>query len=550
MVEFSDRDSIKRWLDAIKPAKRRREVAVALAARAALRAMPLLGRELTHGKRSTPTVLSDFVLPSLRATALPWVVGKYPAHSTRLHVFAESAASAALSAAVDAASAVPAADPAGFAASAAVSGSNATAAAASACANYAAAAYAFANYASPEPAHPATRATAAYADAATDANFIDAGHAGPELMALALWQDTGAADWATKAWRNLKSALLATDQGWEVWTEWYEARLDGDKRQLPNEALEVARATIPDEIWKQGPAAVNADIKQLIAKHSGGTSDAGPNDGSTQYQSSFQTILATRAALRVVPLLLVDNERIGQSDSRLALSVFRALAAAWARTEYSALVDAGRCVAAARDVSAYAKRSALLPRLVGNAAAEAAFSAGSKNGSVVGRRALVALARAKGAVAAVGRDTAALSVIIEQANDNDKSDIVSGVRPDQLGQIELWPSRNPPDFVGQQWGTLKDRLQLAYEGWDVWIDWYEARLDGRLRSRDIELAYVNYVRNVSSSAPASVANSEIRRLIEAASGGSSQITPLATSFALTEDSRHSARRHHGLRTAG
>jgi hypothetical protein len=80
MVDFSDRDSVKHWLDAIKPAKRRRELAVALAARVALHAIPLLGRELANGKRSRPTVLSDFALPSLRAAALPWVVGKYPAH--------------------------------------------------------------------------------------------------------------------------------------------------------------------------------------------------------------------------------------------------------------------------------------------------------------------------------------------------------------------------------------------------------------------------------------------------------------------------------------
>ena len=65
----------------------------------------------------------------------------------------------------------------------------------------------------------------------------------------------------------MKSALLAADQGWEVWTDWYEARLAGDAARPPNEALEVARATIPDEIWKQGPAAVNAEIKRLIEEH-------------------------------------------------------------------------------------------------------------------------------------------------------------------------------------------------------------------------------------------------------------------------------------------
>ncbi|MGA2491718.1 MAG: hypothetical protein ABSF67_02075 [Roseiarcus sp.] len=65
----------------------------------------------------------------------------------------------------------------------------------------------------------------------------------------------------------MKSALLATNQNWEVWTDWYEARLAGDAAHPPNEALEVARATIPDEIWTQGPAAVNAEIKRLIALH-------------------------------------------------------------------------------------------------------------------------------------------------------------------------------------------------------------------------------------------------------------------------------------------
>ena len=64
MVDFSDREEIERWVNAIEPAKRRREVAVALAARAALRVTPL------QGQKSAPNFLSDIVLPSLRATAL------------------------------------------------------------------------------------------------------------------------------------------------------------------------------------------------------------------------------------------------------------------------------------------------------------------------------------------------------------------------------------------------------------------------------------------------------------------------------------------------
>ena len=65
MVDFSSLDKIERWFEAIKPG-RRREVAVALTARAALRETPLLESEL-H-RRGQP-VLSDYVLPCLRATA-------------------------------------------------------------------------------------------------------------------------------------------------------------------------------------------------------------------------------------------------------------------------------------------------------------------------------------------------------------------------------------------------------------------------------------------------------------------------------------------------
>src|SRR5580700_8831868 len=82
-----------------------------------------------------------------------------------------------------------------------------------------------------------------------------------------LWPN-GPPDWASTSWRQLKTALLGAGQGWEVWTDWYEARLTGDAGHPPNEALEIARATIPDEIWKQGPVVVNAAIKRLIEEHS------------------------------------------------------------------------------------------------------------------------------------------------------------------------------------------------------------------------------------------------------------------------------------------
>ena len=241
MVEFKDREDIKRWLDQIEPAQRRREVAVALAARAALRVLPLLSRELTQGRRTHTEVLSDLILPCLRATALPWVAGKYPTHGNVLRTAADAAATAAT-----AATAAYVARAAATAATAATADDAADAA-----------------------AYAATAATAATADAATadDATLIDSGRSGAELAGAPLWPSGATPDWLRDAWRALKATLLSADRDWQVWIDWYEARLAGDATHPPIEALEVARATIPDRIWRQGPAAVNAEIKQLIAEH-------------------------------------------------------------------------------------------------------------------------------------------------------------------------------------------------------------------------------------------------------------------------------------------
>jgi len=258
MVDFSDRDDIKRWLDAIEPAKRRREVAVAMAARAALRVTPLLGLELT---RSQATVPSGYVLASLRATALPWAAAKYPAYDSELHAAASAAVVYVFAVGGAYAASARAAVRAAIGAVTATYGDAHVYpdAATDACTAARAAADAVGT------------AAAGTADAAAtaDADLIDAGRSGSELMRFPLWS-TPVPDWATEAWEDLRAALLAADEGWEVWIDWYEARLAGDADHPPYEALEIARATIPEEIWNQGPEVVNAEIKRLIAEHEGG----------------------------------------------------------------------------------------------------------------------------------------------------------------------------------------------------------------------------------------------------------------------------------------
>jgi hypothetical protein len=61
-----------------------------------------------------------------------------------------------------------------------------------------------------------------------------------------LWSH-GTPHWAADHWQILRAALLDAGEDWDVWTDWYEARLAGDAAHPPNEELEIARATIPDE---------------------------------------------------------------------------------------------------------------------------------------------------------------------------------------------------------------------------------------------------------------------------------------------------------------
>src|SRR5205814_1659124 len=69
-----------------------------------------------------------------------------------------------------------------------------------------------------------------------------------------LWP-TGTPSWANDAWKQLKDLLLGTDKDWEPWTQWYEDRLSG--RPSLGEAFDIAIATLPDALWRQGPTAVN-----------------------------------------------------------------------------------------------------------------------------------------------------------------------------------------------------------------------------------------------------------------------------------------------------
>ena len=83
------------------------------------------------------------------------------------------------------------------------------------------------------------------------------------LAKRALWVG-GTPVWAGRRWADFKDRL-PQEEGWQVWIDWYEARLAG--RTLDAD-LDADVVKIPRDEWKQGPAHVNAIIANLIEHRS------------------------------------------------------------------------------------------------------------------------------------------------------------------------------------------------------------------------------------------------------------------------------------------
>lgn len=243
LVEFSSRDDLEKWLQG-QP----KQVSVVIAARSALWALPALGSLPDISRKQS----ADIFLPIFRAIALPWVVSRYPSYGNLINIAAITIGSAA-DAAADATNTVSPAFPT-FAHAAAKA---ATAAAASTIVGNFVSAAAITAACSVT----ATSSTSVYAAIAEEASLLEEGSMTVQLTSRQpLWPD-GLPNGLQGSWYRLKSTLLSFNENWQVWTDWYEDRLYGRE---PNKELELARATIDEEIWEQGPAVVNAHIKELI----------------------------------------------------------------------------------------------------------------------------------------------------------------------------------------------------------------------------------------------------------------------------------------------
>jgi hypothetical protein len=339
LTDFKKRSQLDAWLGKQPP-----DVAVVLAARAALRVLPVAQTAKHEGFSGV------LVLPVFRATVFSWASAKYPAQRTEFAAASAAAHAAAVAAAAAVVVALATADADAIRADcnayaadayAAVAASNAAAAAAARAADaYAAAiradynayaADAFAAVAAGNAAAAAAaraadayatvvaaraaaaaaraaavRAAAAYAGArayatasagdaaapffwsalSSDATCLEKGAAASVIARSPLWPQ-GQPDQLHSLWREMKAMLHAAKQDWQVWTIWYDDRLDGRVR---DKTRELAYVRIQEALWDQGPAVVNAEIERRIEMSSdedrlrGGTTDLAPELASERIE--------------------------------------------------------------------------------------------------------------------------------------------------------------------------------------------------------------------------------------------------------------------------
>ncbi len=263
-LKISSPRELENWLKSLQP-DQGRWVAVAIAARAALRVAPLVATDAER-KRSFLNLafVTFFAMASARAAA------KYPAHASRLDVRRAAHAPADASLATSAPSADAAARSASQAAGAAAEAARATAlttfyghasAAADASANAARTAAIGATYTAAEEAWSVGFAAVAdvWSAVSRDANFIVSGGTAQALSSERLWPD-GEPRWIAEQMHSLREAL-PPDDDWFVWTDWYQDRVEG---LSDPEEIELVFATVPDKQREAGPAAANRWIKERL----------------------------------------------------------------------------------------------------------------------------------------------------------------------------------------------------------------------------------------------------------------------------------------------
>jgi hypothetical protein len=191
--------------------------------------------------------------------------------------------------------------------------------------------------------------------------------------------------------------------------------------------------------------------------------------------SSWSVVIAARAALRILPLIQLDE--FAARDVELEfLPAFRA--------------------------TAIARFAAMYPhRAIEAAAATAAAMSSTDNRVALACR---AAARAAAATTIAATTAAAVATISIASRVAANAISIDGIKleegrltPVQLGHSELWPEGVPDWLQGAAGQWLKTSAQLRALGnhWQVWIDWYDEVLAGSppppQRGEEWEMAFTD-----------------------------------------------------------
>jgi hypothetical protein len=238
-ITFADKEAVVGWLN-----QQAHDVVVVFAARAALRVLPTM----RFGSVGGPIRLATrtLVLRAFRAVATAWAVAAYPQARTELN----NAARDALSGLGDIKAQLPV-RAAVYAAATAAGASDVVMQHAATVIDYAL------DAAAAGGRDPFRSLLDAFA---VDAGLLSDRHSPVTLANSQLWPGKITPVSIRDAWNELQDGLLAENEKWEVWTSWYERRLNGD---ISDPDLEIAKATLGHSFWEQDPKEVNAHLNEM-----------------------------------------------------------------------------------------------------------------------------------------------------------------------------------------------------------------------------------------------------------------------------------------------
>jgi hypothetical protein len=306
--------------------------------------------------------------------------------------------------------------------------------------------------------------------------------------------------WVMDAWDQLKHALLAAGDDWLVWTDWYEERLKG---RPGNQAVEIARASIPNQMWERGPDLVNAHIRELFRQHGISRYEI-TNAPEIVRQLAALTkeelaIIGVRVALRVVPLIEPNVPHF--------LFVLRAISSAWTATRYQLPADHS-----AHAKAVYTDLSNSHVELVSQISDTLLASADATELPATVPYVIKGIdAFREATFRQYGKAGAA---VFDLALSQDLNDLRAAPDIASVAELPIWLGDAPPEWATQKWESLKQKLFEADTGWAVWLDWYEDRIAGTARSKARELAYVEVPHELWPQGPATLNAWILNRIYE------------------------------------